>query len=437
MNKHLLVLVQLQHDLTPSLLSSHHRYKYFLGNSRLLSLPKINNSNNINISINNNINSNNNYNISIINNYFYRKNCYCSTKKSFGNNENTNNNSNNNDNGITTTTTTSSISAAADNSSLFTKFINNNNNNSNNFNAKQLLDSSRKFLKSSTNNDIKESAILDSRILIEHVLQLKPNARIPPTLNLTDSQYQQFSELISRRFKDEPIAYIVGYRYFWKHQFRCDRSTLIPRPDSETLIDQIVMLREYENFSPTNILDLGTGTGCLLLSLLNEFPNATGVGVDQSLDALEIAKYNSISIDKQNSSDNNSSNNIINNRVEFIQSNWLSSLSNNKKYQLIISNPPYISHSDYINLNPTVKLFEPKTALVADNNGLKDYEIIAKSIVDKDILDRDNGLVVFEIGMNQENDIIKIMESNGFELKCQGKDLGRIIRCLVFKYKIK
>ncbi|EGG14683.1 hypothetical protein DFA_10941 [Cavenderia fasciculata] len=282
-------------------------------------------------------------------------------------------------------------------------------------NARDLFDITRKQLKQAKNLDVAYSSMLDSRILFEHVVGLKENARIPKDLQLTPTQNKDLQEVIERRLNNEPIAYIVGHKYFWKHKFKCNHSTLIPRPDSETLIEQILELHNYEKQLPLNILDLGTGTGCLLLSLLEEFSNSKGVGIDQSLDALKVAKENSISLK-------------MDNRSTFIQSNWVDSIVNQQhnnvplKYNLIISNPPYISENEYQTLNPTVKQWEPITALVANDNGLREYDIISKSIRKHNLLSQDSNtlsnipsFLVFEIGHTQEESVKKLVVDNGFE----------------------
>eukprot|EP01132_Coremiostelium_polycephalum_P010273 gene10273-12600_t len=218
----------------------------------------------------------------------------------------------------------------------------------------------------------------------------------------------------------------VGYKYFWKYKFKCNRFTLIPRPDSETLIEQILEIYSNEK-EPKTILDFGTGTGCLLLCTLKEFPNSIGYGIDQSKEALEISQENSIELG-------------LTKRCSFIQANWNDSKSisnflektNNPKFDLIISNPPYISPNEFQTLNDTVTKWEPKSALIANNNGLEDYENLSKLIRDRDLL-TENGKIIFEIGKGQEKDIENIMIGNDFQLVQVKSDLTSIIRSMVFK----
>ncbi|GAM24967.1 hypothetical protein SAMD00019534_081420 [Acytostelium subglobosum LB1] len=188
------------------------------------------------------------------------------------------------------------------------------------------------------------------------------------------------------------------------------------------LIDHILDLSTKSSIKPKKVLDLGTGTGCLLLSVLEEFPNAVGVGVDKSSEALDVARTNANQLG-------------FGLRTQFIQSNWLNNIDSSvhRNFDLIISNPPYIAPADYPHLNPTVNAWEPVTALVANREGLEEYDVISKSIMEKKILDRDDGLLVFEIGKDQENDIVDIVQANGFKLDSMRKDLGGIFRSLAFR----
>ncbi|PZP53097.1 MAG: peptide chain release factor N(5)-glutamine methyltransferase, partial [Micavibrio aeruginosavorus] len=172
--------------------------------------------------------------------------------------------------------------------------------------------------------------------------------------NIPDFDQTKLNEALSRRIKGEPMGRILGYREFWGRKFYLSPATLEPRPDTETLIEAVLK----EDKKPKTILDLGTGTGCILLTLLHEIPNSIGVGVDLSPEACETAKQNAKAqgVDK---------------RVSFIQSDWLENVEG--KFDLIVSNPPYITSEDVENLESNVRDFDPRLALDGGKDGLEPY----------------------------------------------------------------
>jgi release factor glutamine methyltransferase len=256
---------------------------------------------------------------------------------------------------------------------------------------------------------------LDARILLGYCLNLSAEEIIfNPDLTLTQKQVDNFFALIKRRCDREPVSHIIGKREFFGKDFLVNSKVLDPRPDSETLIEAV--LSQFPNKEKTlEILELGVGSGCLILTLLKIFKNAQGIGVDISKDALDVAIQNS-------SADN------LNERCKFIESNWFSTL--NQKFDLIISNPPYIATDQINSLQDEVKNYDPRTALDGGPDGFDCYREISKNIVN---FLKPDAIIILEIGQNQENLVIEIFISVGLKFIESKKDLGGIIRCLVFK----
>jgi len=250
------------------------------------------------------------------------------------------------------------------------------------------------------------TAQLDAEILLSHAIGKSRECLIGHEDDLIAAEFVQ--SLIQRRLSGEPIAYITGKKDFWKREFKVTKDTLIPRPETELIIEKAL---EIFTDKKTNleVLDLGTGTGCIILSILEEFPNAVGVGVDISNKALDIARQNALG----------------NSRVEFIQSNWFDNLGD-RKFDLIVSNPPYISKSE--SLAVSVVDFEPHSALFAEDNGYECYKIIAKNI--KQHLKK-NGVGIFEFGQGQAAKIAEIFSQQGFSSNEVSSDLAGIQRCIV------
>ncbi|MFV9875126.1 MAG: peptide chain release factor N(5)-glutamine methyltransferase [Rickettsiales endosymbiont of Dermacentor nuttalli] len=262
-----------------------------------------------------------------------------------------------------------------------------------------------------------ESYNLDARLLVAHVLNLSIEKLIISLENVIDQkQWLCYQQLIARRAKFEPIAHLRELKEFFSLEFKVNHNTLIPRPDSETLIETVLQYLPNKN-AELNILDLGTGTGCLLLTLLTLYTNATGLGVDISAQALKIACANSIKLD-------------LKNRTFFVQSNWISALSQIKTYDIIVSNPPYINHHDLQILDHEVKDYEPNLALDGGPDGLDCYRVIAETI--GGVLTK-TGKIFVEIGYGQKEDIKKIFQNHNMNCISEHKDLNQIVRCLVFE----
>lgn len=216
---------------------------------------------------------------------------------------------------------------------------------------------------------------------------------------------------LARRAAREPLAYITGRKEFWGLSFLTSPATLIPRPDTETLIEAVLHMGR----TPELILDLGTGTGCLLLACLHEFPKAYGVGIDINPEAAQLARRNAVKLG-------------FSQRSAFLAGHWFNAISD--KFDLILSNPPYIEHSDIPTLMPEVSAFEPKSALDGGPDGLAAYREIIGNL--PKILAPD-GLVVLEIGIGQADAVRKIGYDYGFSVSFY-RDISGIERAAMLVF---
>ncbi len=261
---------------------------------------------------------------------------------------------------------------------------------------------------------------LDCEILLANSLKL--NNRLDLFLNLekklTKKEINIFFHSIKERKNFKPISKITKKKEFWNIQIDVSKKVLIPRPETEVLLD--LVSKVYNKKSNIEFLDIGCGSGCIALSLLNIFINSKGEAFDISREAVACTNLN---LKKNNKS----------NRVKVFQRD-LFKFKTNKKYDLIISNPPYLKSSDYINLEPSIKIFEPKKALVSDTKyGIEFYNHIIIHLK-KNL--KINGYLAFEIGNNQFIKIQKLLSQNGFVVKSKFKLINNQIRCLLAK-KIK
>ncbi len=245
--------------------------------------------------------------------------------------------------------------------------------------------------------------ILDAEVLLVHALGKSREYLIGHSEELADENI--LSKILQRRLDGEPIAYIIGVKEFWGMDFKVTKDTLIPRPETELIIEKCLEL--FPKNADIEILDLGTGTGCILISLLSAFPNSKGIGVDISSKAIEVAKQNARG------------------RAEFILSNWFEK-TGARTFDLIVSNPPYISRSE--TLIKSVEQYEPHSALFAEDGGYECYEMIAKDLR-KHL--KKNGRAIFEFGQGQSAIISKIFSSHGFIVNEICKDLAGIERCII------
>jgi release factor glutamine methyltransferase len=217
---------------------------------------------------------------------------------------------------------------------------------------------------------------------------------------------EEFSELVARRLAREPVAYITGTRGFWTVDLEVTSAVLIPRPDSETLIDAAVA--HFGKGAPKRVLDLGTGSGALLLAALDQWPRASGIGVDASAAALEVAARNG--------------ERIAGKRAEFRLGNWAEGVD--EQFDLVLCNPPYVE--DVAELGPGVREWEPHAALFAGADGLDDYRLLAKQIPS---LMAPGGIACIELGAGQFADVAALFAGSGFGIGCR-RDLAGHERCL-------
>jgi release factor glutamine methyltransferase len=253
---------------------------------------------------------------------------------------------------------------------------------------------------------------LDSEILLSNSIKRdKKHIILNPKEILNSEQLGKFKSLIERRKKGEPIAYIIKKKEFWKDEFFVNKDVLIPRPDSEIIIEQV--LKIYSKDVQLQVLDIGTGSGCILLSILKERSNFYGTGIDISKKSINVSKFNAKQLN-------------LTNRVKFFHS----SVDNfkNGKYNMIVSNPPYIEQLSLKYLEKDVVNFEPKLAL---SGGFDGFSKIRKVIIKASILIKKNGKFILEIGFNQKNKVIKILKEEGFYVNKVIKDYGNNDRCII------
>lgn len=214
-----------------------------------------------------------------------------------------------------------------------------------------------------------ETARLDARLLLERALSLGDYGVLSePERPLSEAEQGALRALMDRRLRREPMAHILAERGFWKHVFRVSPATLVPRPDSETLIEA-VLERCADRHAPVRTLDLGTGSGCLLLSILDEYPNATGIGIDRSTAALSVAAENASRLN-------------LSDRARFVAMDWTGALSDALSgcFDVIVCNPPYIPEGEIDELMPEVSRFEPRGALAGGADGLESYRELAPGV---------------------------------------------------------
>ena len=257
-----------------------------------------------------------------------------------------------------------------------------------------------------------KTAELDSHILLSEVINKEKKFLILNSeKKISKKNLDHFNTLINQRAKGKPVAYLIRKKDFWKYEFVVNEDVLIPRPDSEILVEKVLKLTKNKN--KLNLLDIGIGSGCILLSILKEKKNFYGTGVDISNKSLNICKVNSHKLG-------------LSNRVKLFKSDIDN--FNCGKYDLIISNPPYIKKNTLKCLEKDIVDFEPKCALDGGINGLSE---IRKVINKSSELIKKNGILILEIGFNQKNSIKKILNNKGFYIKEIAKDLGNHDRCII------
>tara|TARA_B110000971_G_scaffold118996_1_gene121908 strand:+ start:633 stop:1472 length:840 start_codon:yes stop_codon:yes gene_type:complete len=273
-----------------------------------------------------------------------------------------------------------------------------------------LLNSGSKILKS---KKVKTHQ-LDSEIMLSSLLKRqREHIIISSEESVSKNIVDDFNRLIIRRSAREPLAYILNNKEFWSKNFFVNRNTLIPRPETELLCDVVVKAIKKKN---SYILDIGTGTGCILLSVLSEVKKAKGIGIDISKKAIQVAKKNSKNFG-------------LNKRTKF----FTKSLNGiyNYKFDLIVSNPPYIKTGDIKNLSDDVRKFEPKIALDGGKDGL---DVIKKVIYKSKTILKKLGTLALEIGYGQHYKVSQILKNQGFREELLVKDYRNNVRCILAKF---
>lgn len=261
-----------------------------------------------------------------------------------------------------------------------------------------------------------DSSSLDSRLLLQHALNNCSQEWLLINFDslISEDRLNLYFDLIHRRTKYEPIAKIIGKKPFWDAEFMVNSATLDPRPDSESIILGAKKLLNEPNKN-YRFLDLGTGSGCLILSLLREFPNATAIATDVSEAAIKVAVSNANNLN-------------LHQRIQFNTQNWADDI--NEKFDLIVSNPPYIPSFEINNLSSDVKNFDPLTALDGGEDGLDHYRYLSKQILH---LLNNEGYAILEFGQNQHNDVANIFMN--YEIVDFLYDLSSVQRAIVLRVK--
>tara|TARA_Y100000590_G_scaffold415870_1_gene514142 strand:- start:115 stop:963 length:849 start_codon:yes stop_codon:yes gene_type:complete len=274
-----------------------------------------------------------------------------------------------------------------------------------------ILDKAIKQVSQTFKNHNIESHELDAQIILSEIMGVKREYLITRnTTKLSKKIMEKYNNAVKRRIKKEPIAYITGKKEFWSDDFIVNQSTLVPRPETELLIYKIINF--YKNKS-INILDIGTGSGCILLSILKELNSSRGTGIDISAKAIQMAQINSKKLN-------------LFNRSKFKVCDLVK--FNVGKYDLIVSNPPYIPSKDMKNLSNDILNYEPKIALDGGFDGL---DLIKKVIYKSNHLLKKHGLLAIEIGFDQYRKVSSILRKFGFREIAKECDYNHNVRCII------
>ena len=277
--------------------------------------------------------------------------------------------------------------------------------------AKQLIALGQSMLKEEKIPNYK----LDARILLSNVLNIENNYLFSDTY-VSELDKETYLNMIKDRVDGKPVSKIISTKSFWNYEFYINSSTLDPRPDSEVLVEAALEACELLNKNELIILELGVGSGCILLSIIEEVFGVEGWGVDIDYEAIKVAKINSINMK-------------ISEKVNFIVSDWTKSIQG--KFDIIISNPPYIKSNQIKNLQKEVKYYDPVLALDGGEDGLDCYKLITENIAK---LMSENSFLIFEIDFWQSDKIIDLSQENNLKFLSMKKDLSGQDRCLIFNY---
>ena len=254
------------------------------------------------------------------------------------------------------------------------------------------------------------SARLDARVLLSHVLGKSPGGLVG-RFEVDTADLDNFDRMIARRAAGEPVAYIVGHKEFWSLDFDVGPGVLVPRPETETLIEQA--LREFPNRSaPLRAVDFGTGSGCIPLAFLSEFPNATALGLERSSEALVFARRNKAKFP-------------FGSRLELLETDWANAPAG--PFDIAFSNPPYLAQCELADVAPELRK-EPRDALLAGADGLESYRALA-SIIAARLTPK--GRAFLEIGVGQGEKVSAILAGAHLEILRAAPDLYGIPRCIV------
>jgi release factor glutamine methyltransferase len=260
-----------------------------------------------------------------------------------------------------------------------------------------------------------ETAALDARLLLLTALGISATDLIAwPDTPLSPGQAETLASYTGRRLAHEPVARIIGEREFWGLPFRLSPETLVPRPDTETVVETALALLP-DRRAPLRIVDFGTGSGCILVALLHELPNATGVGIDLSFGALSTARDNALA-------------NGVGAHSHFALSRWADAVSGS--FDLIVSNPPYIASAVIPTLDREVRLHDPQLALDGGPDGLEPYRVL---LGEAGRLLGPEGLLVVEIGYDQAESLKGLAAAHGLEILGIAHDLSGTPRCIAMK----
>ena len=252
---------------------------------------------------------------------------------------------------------------------------------------------------------------LDVQVILSDIMGVTRDFFIANNhINVSINTIKKFNHAIKRRINREPVAYIIGKKEFWSQDFAVNQATLVPRPETELLIYKVVDFFKNERI---NVLDIGTGSGCILLSILKELDISRGVGIDISTKAIKTAQINSKNLNLFNQS-----------KFKVFDI----SKFNVGKYDLIVSNPPYIPSKDIKNLSKDIINYEP---LVALNGGLDGLDLIRKVIYKSNSLLKRNGLLAIEIGFNQYLKVSSLLRQYGFREMSRQCDYNHNVRCII------
>ena len=259
-----------------------------------------------------------------------------------------------------------------------------------------------------------ENPNLDAKIIFKHILSVdNEQFELCKKNEISNKITKSYFELIDRRIKREPIAYITNKQSFWNDEFKVTKDTLIPRPETELILENVISYFPDKKID-LNIADLGTGSGCIIISLLQEYINASGIGIDISKEAIKIANENKKLLKNHE-------------RLKLLDEDYAE--YNLNGFDIIVSNPPYISQ-DSLDIQKDVYDYEPHLALFSKNNGIEAYNKIISNLASR--IDK-NFFLFLEIGLGQASEVTKLLKNNGFTEILTKVDLANIPRCVIAK----